>query len=170
MLVAYGVRRDGSRQLLAFQRSAGESQAAWEGLLRDLYRRGLEGQQLALIVTDGCPGLAAAIQVVYPRVLHQKCWVHKMRNLLEKVRQRDYDGVRAEAQAIYQAPNRAAAQEAFVRFQKRWRRDYPSMRRRTRPMACFVNVASVDRIIYSIFHRFNLEWRNCTLQVFTQAA
>ena len=53
MLVAYGVRRDGSRQLLAFLRSQGESQAAWEGLLQDLYRRGLEGRNLLLIVTDG---------------------------------------------------------------------------------------------------------------------
>jgi len=44
------------------------------------------------------------------------------------------------------------------------------VRRRTRPMVCFVNVASVDRIIYSIFQRFNLEWRNRTLRVFTQAA
>src|SRR5260221_4791611 len=59
MLVAYGVRRDGSRQLLAFLRSQGESQAAWEGLLQDLYRRGLTGEQLQLIVTDGCTGLAA---------------------------------------------------------------------------------------------------------------
>lgn len=208
MLVAYGVRRDGSRQLLAFQRSSGESQAAWEGLLQDLYRRGLQGKRLALIVTDGCPGLAAAIQVVYPRALHQRCWVHKMRNILEKVRKRDYDAVKAAARAIYLAPNRSAARDAFHRFQKRWRADYPSLvrqlerdlpellsffsfpkhlwrqlrttnviervfvevRRRTRPMVCFVNVASVDRIIYSIFHRFNLEWRNRTLQVFTQAA
>lgn len=208
MLVAYGVRRNGSRQLLAFQRSSGESQAAWEGLLQDLYRRGLQGKRLALIVTDGCPGLASAIQVTYPRVLHQRCWVHKMRNILEKVRKRDYDQVRAEARAIYLAPNRSAARDAFHRFQKRWRPHYPSMvrqlerdlpellsffsfpkhlwrqlrttnliervfvevRRRTRPMVCFVNVASVDRIIYSIFHRFNLEWRNRTLQVFTQAA
>ena len=61
MLVAYGVRRDGTRHLLAFLRSQGESQADWEGLLQDLYRRGLEGKQLGLIVTDGCPGLAAAI-------------------------------------------------------------------------------------------------------------
>jgi hypothetical protein len=37
-------------------------------------------------------------------------------------------------------------------------------------MVCFVNVQSVDRIIYSIFHRFSLEWRNRTLGVFTQAA
>jgi hypothetical protein len=47
---------------------------------------------------------------------------------------------------------------------------FVEVRRRTRPMVCFVNVASVDRIIYSIFHRFNLEWRNRTLLVFTQAA
>ena len=100
MLVAYGVRADGSRHLLAFQRSPGESQAAWEGLLGDLYRRGLEGRKLQLIVTDGCAGLAAAIQTVYPRVRHQCCWVHKMRNILEKVRKRDYHQVKADAQAI----------------------------------------------------------------------
>ena len=61
MLVAYGVRADGSRQLLGFLRSRGESQAAWEGLLEDLYRRGLEGRNLKLIITDGCEGLAAAL-------------------------------------------------------------------------------------------------------------
>lgn len=68
LLVAYGVRADGTRQLLAFTRSTGESQAAWEGLLHEVYRRGLEGRQLQLIVTDGCAGLAAALQTVYPRV------------------------------------------------------------------------------------------------------
>jgi len=82
MLVAYGVRADGSRQLLAFLRSQGEGQTAWEGLLEDLYRRGLRGEKLLLIVTDGCPGLAAAIETVYPRALDQRCWVHKMRNIL----------------------------------------------------------------------------------------
>ena len=43
-------------------------------------------------------------------------------------------------------------------------------RRRTRPRVCFVNVNSVDRIIYSIFQRFNLEWKTRTLKLFTQAA
>jgi len=208
MLVAYGVKGDGTRHLLAFQRSSGESQQAWEGMLRDLHQRGLTGSRLKLIVTDGCPGLAAAIEVVYPRAAHQRCWVHKMRNILEKVRKRDYDAVKEQAQAIYQAPNRKAAEEAFRRFASRWRKDYPAMvralehdlpqllaffgfarhlwrqlrttnviervfvevRRRTRPMVCFVNVASVDRIIYSIFQRFNLEWRNRTVGIFTQAA
>jgi transposase-like protein len=49
-------------------------------------------------------------------------------------------------------------------------RCFVEVRRRTRPMVCFVNVASVDRILYSIFPRFNLEWKTRTLSVFTQAA
>src|SRR6202795_2213509 len=130
MLVAYGVRRDGTRHLLAFLRSQGESQADWEGLLQDLYRRGLEGKQLGLIVTDGCPGLAAAIPTVYPRVRHQRCWVHKMRNILQKVRKADYDEVKRGAQAIYLAAGRGQAQAAFRRFRARWRPDYGSMVRR----------------------------------------
>jgi putative transposase len=208
MLVAYGVRRDGTRQLLAFVHSQGESQAEWEGLLQDLYQRGLEGRHLGLIVTDGCPGLATAIQTVYPRVRHQRCWVHKMRNILERVRKCDYDEVKRDAQAIYLAESRPRAEAAFRNFRARWRRAYGSVvrrlerdlpellsffalprhlwrklrttnviercfvevRRRTRPMVCFVNVESVDRIIYSIFHRFNLEWKTRTLSLITQAA
>jgi len=208
MLVAYGVRQDGSRRLLAFLRSRGESQADWEGLLQDLYRRGLEGKNLLLIVTDGCPGLAAAIATVYPRILHQRCWVHKMRNILQKVRRRDYEAVKASAQAIYRADNCGLSKAAFESFQRQWQGTYPAMvlqlkndlpellsffsfpkhlwkqlrttnviercfvevRRRTRPMVCFVNVESVDRIIYAIFNGFNEQWRNRTLRLFTQTA
>jgi putative transposase len=208
MLVAYGVRRDGSRELLAFLRSSGESQAAWEGLLEDLYRRGLEGRNLQLIVTDGCPGLAAAIQTVYPHVPHQRCWVHKMRNILERVRRRDFAAVKCQAPAIYSAENRRAAETAFQVFRAHWTELYPALirkleqdlpdllaffdfprhlwrklrttnliercfvevRRRTRPMICFVNVASMERIIYAIFHRFNQQWKNPTLRLFTHAA
>ncbi len=210
MLVAYGVKHTGRRQLLAFLRSQGESQAAWEGFLNHLYGRGLTGKRLLLIVTDGCPGLAAAIQTVYPEVKHQRCWVHKMRNILEKVRKRDYDAVKVDAQAIYGAHDRRQAGQAFRRFRTRWQGIYASMvkqlerdlpelltffdfpqhlwrklrttnviercfvevRRRTRPMVCFVNVASVDRIIYAIFNGLNEkpEWKNRTLRLFTQAA
>lgn len=208
LLVAYGVRADGTRQLLAFTRSTGESQAAWEGLVHDLYRRGLEGRQLQLIVTDGCPGLAAALQTVYPRVAHQRCWVHKLRNLLGGVRRRDHAEVKADAQAIYRAASRAEAEGQAQAFARRWRAAYPQLvtrllrdlpellaffqcprslwrklrttnviercfvevRRRTRPMVCFVNVQSVERIIFSIFNRFNLQWRQHTLREFTQAA
>lgn len=119
----------------------------------------------------------------------------QMRNILEKVRKRDYDAVKADAQAIYRADSRGQARDASYRFGRHWQRPYASLvrqmqkdlpellsfysfprhlwrklrttnviercfvevRRRTRPMVSFVNVQSVDRIIHSIFHRFNLE-------------
>src|SRR3989442_12116567 len=130
MVGAYGIRRDGRRHLLAFLRSQGEGQAGWEALLQDLYRRGLEGRSLGLILTDGCAGLAAAIRTLYPRVRHQRCWVHKMRNILEKARKRDYDEVKAGAQAIYRADGRRHAEAAFRAFRARWGRAYPAMVRR----------------------------------------
>ncbi len=208
MLVAYGVAGDGRRRLLAFMRSRGESQAAWEGLLEELRLRGLRGAALELIVTDGCPGLAAALQTVYPRVPHQRCWVHKMRNILGRVRRRDRDAVKAGAQAIYLAEDMRGARAAFLALEGRWLAEYPQVvrglerdlpellscfrfpfamrkklrttnviercfveiRRRTRPMVCFVNPESVDRIIFSIFNRFNNEWEKRTLKVSTQAA
>ncbi len=208
LLVAYGIRRDGTRQLLAFTRAKSESQAGWEGLLNDLFRRGLQGRNLQLVISDGCAGLARALETVYPRARHQRCWVHKMRNILEKVRRRDEKRVKAEAQRIYLAAHGVAARRAFQRFRFHWCSRYPAMvrqlerdlpellhffvfprhlwrklrttnviercfvevRRRTRPMVVFTNVESVDRIIYAIFSRFNEDWKNHTLQLFTQAA
>ena len=71
LLVAYGIRPNGQRQLLAFLRARGESQVAWEGFLGNMRERGLLGEHLNLIITDGCAGLAAALQVLYPCVPHQ---------------------------------------------------------------------------------------------------
>ena len=64
LLVAYGVRGDGSRQLLAFTRTRAESQAAWEAFRWDLHERGLAGSQLQMELSDGCAGLAAAIETI----------------------------------------------------------------------------------------------------------
>ena len=208
LLVAYGIRRNGQRQLLAFQRARGESQVAWEGFLNDLRGRGLGGERLQLILSDGCTGLAAALQTVYPRARHQRCWVHKMRNICEAVRRRDHDPVKYDTQANYQASSLARARQAFQHFRGNWQPLYPrvvkslekdlpellsfyafprplwrklrttnaiercfvEVRRRTRPMVVFTNVESVDRIIYAIFNRFNEDWKNRTLELFTQAA
>jgi putative transposase len=125
LLVAYGIRPNGQRQLLGFVRARGESQAGWEGALQSFYQRGLRGQHLQMIITDGCAGLAAALQTVYPGVPHQRCWVHKMRNLCEAVRRRDHDQVKHDAQKIYQAPSLAAARQAFRHFRSNWQAVYP---------------------------------------------
>jgi len=150
LLVAYGVRRDGTRELLAFTRAKGESQAGWEGLLNDLFQRGLRGEQLRLVVSDGCPGLARALETVYPRVRHQRCWVHKMRNILEKVKRRDEKQVKRDAQKIYMAGNLATARRAFQGLRFRWRSRYPNM------------VNRLERDLPELLHFFELPrhlWR-----------
>jgi transposase-like protein len=149
LLVAYGVRRNGTRELLAFTRAKAESHAGWEGLLNDLFRRGLCGENLQLVITDGCSGLARAIETVYPRARHQRCWVHKMRNILEKVRRRDESQVKAEAQKIYLAHNAAGARRAFERFRFHWRSRYPAM------------VRQLERDLPELLHFFALPPHLC---------
>ena len=113
--------------VVSFCTGKGESQAAWEGLLEDLYRRGLQGQKLKLIVTGGCAGLLAALQTVYPRVPHQRCWVHKICNLVQAARRRDLEALTADARAIYKAEGLQPARRAFEKFRRRWQASYPGL-------------------------------------------
>src|SRR5438477_7866109 len=85
VLAAYGITPCGRRELLAYRLVQGESEAAWTAFLQDLYLRGLAGGLLRLIVTDGSPGLAAAVGLFYPQARVQRCWAHKLRNIADKV-------------------------------------------------------------------------------------
>ena len=93
----------------------------------DLYRRGLEGRQLQLVVTDGCVELAATLQTIYPRVAHQRCWIHKLQNLLSTARRRDHAAMKTDAQAIYQAASRSEAEGDAQALAHRWRDAYPQL-------------------------------------------
>jgi transposase-like protein len=113
--------------LLAFSRARAESQAAWEAYLWSLHERGLHGVPLQMMISDGCPGLAAAIETIYPRAHHQRYWVH---NLRDRVHRRDQAAVKRDAQRIYLAPNAALARHAFQRFRVHWQGAYPALVRR----------------------------------------
>jgi transposase-like protein len=87
VLVALGLRPDGRKEVIDFRLAGSESAAEWERFLTDLYRRGLAGERLDMICGDGGQGLIAALPVVFPVVPLQRCWAHKIRNVLDKVRQ-----------------------------------------------------------------------------------
>lgn len=125
VLVAYGITVFGKRELLGFRQSKGESQYAWEALLGSLYERGLKGENLKLLVMDGSAGLQLAKEVVYPRAKVQRCWVHKLRNVTDKVRKKDSPEVLKGAQNIYLAKNRRDAVRRFEDWNRRWRLIYP---------------------------------------------
>ena len=129
VLVALGITNDGRREILDFRVTRGESQAAWEAFLQDLERRGLTGEGVALIATDGGSGLLAALPLVYPRVRVQRCWAHKTRNVLDKVRLADRERVKRHLHRISHATDRTHARAQARAFVDRWSRRYPAAAR-----------------------------------------
>lgn len=194
VLVAYGLTPTGPRELIDYRIVGAEGQGTWEAFLANLACRGLTGAALRLITTDGHAGLHAALELVYPQVPRQACWVHVLRNVAQRLRLHDRDACLRLARRIYHAPSRPAAERALHKWRTAWQRTAPQavaallrdweallafyaapapdwrrvrttnaierafreIRRRTRPMTCFTNLASCDRIIYAVIHAFNL--------------
>jgi transposase-like protein len=125
ILCVYGISWEGKKEMIDFLLASSESQNAWEGFLRDLYGRGLEGKRCELITTDGGNGLRNALEVVYPRIVREHCWAHKTRNVLDKVKKADWEKVKKDLQPISHAKNRKAATQAYWSFCQKYRKAYP---------------------------------------------
>jgi transposase-like protein len=125
VLVALGLRPDGRKEIIDYRLAVAESAAQWELFLTDLYRRGLEGKALHMICVDGGAGLLAALPIVYPAVPVQRCWAHKIRNVLNKIRKADHKTVKADLHNIMNAETRTKARTRARRFAERWQAIYP---------------------------------------------
>lgn len=205
VLCAYGIRVQGKREMISFRHATSESEAQWAAFLRDLYQRGLEGKELRLVITDGCPGLHQALHTGYPYVPRQRCWAHKLRDVAAKLPRRHQEACLAGAKKIYQAKTQRQARACFQEWATQWEtvapnavcclekdldellpffscpeahwrkvrttnaieRAFREVRRRTRPMSCFQNPASVDRIIYGVISHLNQAWKEKPLTEFT---
>jgi transposase-like protein len=120
VLVALGLRHDGKKEIIDFRLAASESAAEWEKFLTDLYRRGLTGEGLNMICVDGGAGLLAALPGVFPGIPVQRCWAHKIRNVLDKVRKADQPKLKRALHKIMNAANAPAARSAARRFAERF--------------------------------------------------
>jgi len=125
VLVALGIKSDKKKEVIDFRQVRSESQSAWEGFLNSLYQRGLQGQNLKLMVVDGGTGLEAALPLVYGHVPVQRCWAHKTRNVLNYVKKADQETVKKDLQRISHAQTLRQAQKAAKRFVNRWKTRYP---------------------------------------------
>ena len=126
VLVALGLRPDGKKEVIDFRLARGESAAEWERFLDDLYKRGLTGEGLDMICVDGGSGLLAALPMVYDKIPVQRCWTHKIRNILNKVRKADEPLVKADLHAVMNADAASKARSASRRFAERWGEAYPA--------------------------------------------
>lgn len=123
LLVMIGVDEWGRKALLAVEDGYRESAQSWRELLLDVKARGFTPPALA--VGDGALGFWAALREVYPTTRTQRCWVHKMANILNKLPK----GLQAKAkqglQAIWMAESRAAATRALNQFIRTYEDKYP---------------------------------------------
>ena len=126
VLVALGLRADGKKEIIDFRLAGSESAVEWERFLDDLYKRGLTRQGLDMVCADGGKGLLAALPTVLPGIAVQRCWAHKIRNVLNKVRKADQPKVKRALHAVMNAQNIAAARTAARRCADRFEAIYPA--------------------------------------------
>lgn len=125
VLVALGLRPDGKKEIIDFRLAASESAAEWERFLADLYRRGLTGARLDMVCIDGSKGLAAALPQVYHSIPVQRCWAHKIRNVLAKIKTADRARAKRAVHRVMNADNIATARRAARRFADAFEATYP---------------------------------------------
>ena len=110
-LVIVGVRADGTKELVAVADGQRESGDDWAELLRDLRRRGMRAP--VVMVGDGALGLWRALREVFPATREQRCWVHKVRNVLGALPKSVQAGARKALHEIIQAEDRTHAERAI---------------------------------------------------------
>jgi transposase-like protein len=126
VLVALGLRPDGRKEIIDFRLAGSESALEWERFLSDLYRRGLTGEGLDMICVDGGKGLLKALPIVLPQIPVQRCWAHKIRNVLDKVRKADQPKLKRALHKIMHAANVPQARSAARRLADRFKAQYPA--------------------------------------------
>ena len=123
MLVLIGATPEGKKELVGFQTGVRESAQSWRELLIDIKQRGLEIAP-DLAVGDGALGFWKAIEEVFPSTRHQRCWVHKSANVLNKVALSVQVNMKVDLREIYGAPTRAAADVAVDVFADKYSAKY----------------------------------------------
>ncbi len=133
ILFALGITKDGKQEIIAFKLAKGETEEEYTNFLNDLYRRGLKGKVLELIIQDGSEAITAAVNIVYPYTPRQHCYTHKLRNLMQNIRYKFKHRAKLMKQAsnIYKAASRQDAIKKFRLFVNRWKNLEP------RAVKCF---------------------------------
>jgi len=146
MLVVVGSLPDGTKEVVGILDGERESKLSWKGLLLDLKKRGM-AQAPKLAIGDGALGFWSAVEEVFPSARHQRCWVHKTANVLDKLPKKLQSEAKGRIHEIYLARTRKDAEEAFDAFLEIYAAKYPK--------AC--ECLSRDRDVLMTFYDFPAE-------------
>ena len=123
MLVLMGATPEGKKELIGFQTGMRESGQSWKELLVDLKARGLSvAPQVA--IGDGALGFWKALDEAFPTTRHQRCWLHKTLNVLDKLPKSMQPNAHKDLREIWLSPNRGAAEAAMTTFAEKYAPKY----------------------------------------------
>lgn len=122
-LVVVGVRPDGTKEVIAIEDGYRESTESWLAVLRDLKTRGMPAPALA--IGDGALGFWAALREVWPETREQRCWVHRIANVLDKLPTRLQPQAKRALHEMMYAERQAACETAIQRFVRDYEAKYP---------------------------------------------
>jgi transposase-like protein len=123
LLVMIGVRVDGTKELVALADGYREATESWADLLRDCKRRGMRAPILA--VGDGALGFWGALREVFPETKEQRCWFHKIANVLAALPKSAHPGARKALAEIWNAEDRDHARRAAAAFKLAYGAKFP---------------------------------------------
>jgi transposase-like protein len=123
LLVIIGVRADGRKELVALADGFRESSESWADLLRDCKRRGMTAPALA--VGDGALGFWKAIRDVFPKTVEQRCWWHKIGNVLAALPKSAHRAAKRALAEIYNAEDKTHARAAAKAFDREFGTKWP---------------------------------------------
>ena len=123
ILVVLGATPEGKKELVGFQVGVRESTQSWSELLVDVRARGLAiAPEIA--VGDGAMGFWKALEETFPGTRHQRCWVHKIANVLNNFPKSMQPTVKVDLREIWQADTRATAESAMDTFVRKYHAKY----------------------------------------------
>ena len=124
MLVLIGATPEGRKELVGFQVVVRESAQSWRELLVDLKARGLSIMP-RVAVGDGALGFWKALEEIFPSTRHQRCWQHKVLNVLNKAPKSVQPNMKTDLREVRDAPDRATAETAMAIFVDKYEAKYP---------------------------------------------
>ena len=122
-LVIIGVNERGQKHFLAIEDGVRESTQSWREVLLKLKHRGMTAPQLA--IGDGALGFWKALEEVYSTTRHQRCWVHKTANILNKLSKLSQPKAKQALHEIWQAETKEDAEKSFDLFIKTYETKFP---------------------------------------------
>jgi len=124
MLVLIGATEDGRKKLIGIHDGVRESTQSWKDFLQNLKSRGLTIDP-SLAIGDGALGFWAALEEEFPRCRHQRCWVHKTANILDKMPKTVQPNAKRMIHEMYMSPTKETAFKAYEEFLMHYEAKYP---------------------------------------------